>query len=836
MHGESTYRKNHTALLMVIAGIMACCALSSTTLSAQTVRTKADNAYVENKGQIGDQAGKPNHNVRFMISRSGLNIQLLTQGFSYDSYSIDRCDTDHATRYENITVQNNKRHVPPDELTPDASILFHRVDVSYEGSNSQPRITATGASADYLNYYTHITEQTCGHDGVTFVRGYNRVTYHDVWPGIDVEWFQDNSGQPEYQFIVHPGADLSQIRLRYTGAASTLLADGTLELNIVHGAIHELVPLSYCVESGRTVTARFTRLDEDLYGFEIPTADFATDGETLVIDPTPRLLWATYYGGTDDDRAEDVTASETNSIVIAGFTPSTSAIATQGAHQTTLDAGADAFFASFDSTGARKWGTYYGGEAEDQANAVTMVDANTILGGGWTESQAGIATPGSFQEHFGGVEQDGFIVAFDAGGLRRWSTYYGGEGWDYIGDIAGNANTQIAVVGGTSSVNGIASSRSHQESLSGDYDAFVATFNLSGERLWASYFGGEADESGIGVAIFDDGGLAITGKTNSTTGIATIGSYQDTLLSTGGVWYSGNAFVASFSASGSLAWSTYYGGSGYEWVDDIAVSSDGDIVIVGETSSEDHIATPGAHQEVYGGGQQDAFIANFDSMGNLVWATYYGGSEYELWPRIEIAHDGSIVVVGYTGSVQNIATTGSYQETLLIDRDNFLAMFTSSGQRVWGSYTRLMIPRFTGISMCPGDKIALAGFDFFGGFATEDAHQQNFGGGVMDGFLAVFDLRDFADTSVSVSEHTITEFSGARFIAGRLEVRLTESVEVSASLITTDGRIFPVLYPTIGSVGVNGYDLTGVLQQVPPGAYLLKVSMGETSTTLKVMH
>jgi hypothetical protein len=61
-------------------------------LFTASAATDAAHGYIENKGQIGDQYGKPNQDVRFLILRAGLNIQLRSNGFSYDCYTVDRRD------------------------------------------------------------------------------------------------------------------------------------------------------------------------------------------------------------------------------------------------------------------------------------------------------------------------------------------------------------------------------------------------------------------------------------------------------------------------------------------------------------------------------------------------------------------------------------------------------------------------------------------------------------------------------------------------------------------------------------------------------------------------
>ena len=145
---------------------------------------KAENYFIENKGQIGDQYGNPNLSVKYLIIRPGLNIQLKSNSFSYDAYTIERFNRQE--RIENTTHHKGDKR-------DDDSIVYHfsRVDIELVNANPAPLITHQGSSNDYLNFYTHITSLTKGDEGATKVRGYSKITYQDIYPNIDLEWFID---------------------------------------------------------------------------------------------------------------------------------------------------------------------------------------------------------------------------------------------------------------------------------------------------------------------------------------------------------------------------------------------------------------------------------------------------------------------------------------------------------------------------------------------------------------------------------------------------------------------------------------------------------------------
>ena len=59
------------------------------------------------------------------------------------------------------------------------------------------------------------------------VQGYNNVVLKNLYEGIDIRYYSDN-GSLKYDLIVHPGADISKIKLNYRGVNSLNIKDGEL--------------------------------------------------------------------------------------------------------------------------------------------------------------------------------------------------------------------------------------------------------------------------------------------------------------------------------------------------------------------------------------------------------------------------------------------------------------------------------------------------------------------------------------------------------------------------------------------------------------------------------
>lgn len=183
--------------------------------------------------------------------------------------------------------------------------------------------------------------------------------------------------------------------------------------------------------------------------------------------------WATYYGGAGLDLGLSCSTDNSANVYLSGNTESTSSIAS-GGFSTVFGGGfSDAFLVKFNSAGTRLWGTYYGGQGNDNGYACFTDNSGNVYLGGQTGSAAAIATSG-YQTQFGGGA-DGFLASFDSNGMRQWGTYFGGPSLDVVlsgtCDNAGN----VFIAGYTKSGYNIATG-GHQSTLGGNNDAFLARF------------------------------------------------------------------------------------------------------------------------------------------------------------------------------------------------------------------------------------------------------------------------------------------------------------------------------------------------------------------------
>jgi len=319
------------------------------------------------------------------------------------------------------------------------------------------------------------------------------------------------------------------------------------------------------------------------------------------------LIWGTYFGGGDNDLVYSLAVDAGGNACIAGWTASTSGVASSGSYQSSFGGGQyDAYIAKFNGKGALKWATYFGGTGVDYALGLCVDKSKNIYITGSTTSANAIVSSGAFRTYVDTVNGNSYLAMFDSTGNRQWGTYFGGYGGtgDLGFGVSASVPNHVYITGTTSSTTGLATKGAYHTSFGGKSDVFLADFSNKGSLNWATYYGGNQDETAYGISNDSAGNIYITGSTSSGSQIATSDAYQ----STDPTPYT-TSFMAKFTSAGFLKYGTYFGGDLEEIGRGIANDNSGDIYIAGFAAS-DGIATSGAYQ-TSNAGQFDAFIAKF---------------------------------------------------------------------------------------------------------------------------------------------------------------------------------------------------------------------------------
>lgn len=703
---------------------------------------KADNGFIKNYGQIVDQEGKPNDAVRYLLNTKGLNVQLRSSGFSYDVYERKTLPASfNWLEFTGNLFKPRNQFKLRDSIQ--TSLSFHRVDIDFLDTSTDLKIQEYKPARAYYNYYNvpHCEE------GITHVPFYKRIVYKNLYKGIDLEFIipEDQSKPVEYNFKVQPGSNLADIKMRVEGAPVTL-KNNKLELSLAQGILQETIPKSWIQEeeAQQEVQVNYTQLAANTFGFEV--ANPFNYKARLIIDPTPVRIWATYFGGSEEDSTHKVgiKSDSKNNIIVGGFTSSKNNIATSGSFQSTSSIRYRvAYLTKFSSEGNQLWGTYYGNDSRFEDISVDTQDKILAVGG--TNQSDNIATTGAHQEDFYDDPSnfvDGILVKFNPDGTRDWGTYYGGNFTDECLGVSSDKMNNIYVTGYTNSTKNVASSGAFIESLELDsYDnsnIFVAKFDYTGKRIWATYYDGSFANN---IDTDSKGNVYVLGTVFGSEdfgNIATNGAFQEVHADQSQQSIT-DALLIKFSSDGLREWATFYGGTGYDTPNGLAVDKLDNIIIGGTTTSKD-LYTFEAFQPNYAS-IGDAFLAKFHPEGNITWSSYFGGDGNDTAHSIALDKDDNIFLAGASSIASlSILTPNSYQISALGQSTGALiAKFDSGGNRIWTTfYGGEFYDYALDIDINDQGYIHLLGYtESRTDIASLGAHQEKFGG-LSDNFLVKF--------------------------------------------------------------------------------------------------
>jgi uncharacterized repeat protein (TIGR01451 family) len=325
----------------------------------------------------------------------------------------------------------------------------------------------------------------------------------------------------------------------------------------------------------------------------------------------------------------------------------------------------------------RVWGTYYGGNNWDMAGGIEIDQNENIIISGWTNS-LNIITINSHQNTNSGGVGDAFVTCYSKFGNILWSTYYGGSLQDIGTDITIDSNGDVYLSGYTNSVTNIALN-GIQNNLTGSDDAFIAKFNIQGILLWGTYYGGSGSENETLIASDGYGNVYLAGITNSTN-IIGFNGFQNTYG--GGI---SDAFLVKLNSTGSILWSTYFGGIDREETYFMCSDYFGNISIGGGTYGIG-INLLNSFQSTFGGGWTDGFVAKFNTQGTLLLSSLYGGSGDDYFYGGGFDNQNNLYLAGTTSSMNNISSNLTTSSFLGGAADGFVVKFSPSGGRIWSKY------------------------------------------------------------------------------------------------------------------------------------------------------
>jgi hypothetical protein len=617
------------------------------------------------------------------------------------------------------------------------------------GANAAPAVVGLDQQAGHSNYLLG-NDPSQWHTDVPL---FGRVAYQQVYPGIDVVFYSNDQQQLEYDFDLAPGADPSQIALRFTGAQGQAVdGQGDLVLHLAGGDVVQQAPVVYQEVGGvrSPVAGAYVVRGDGSVGVALGGHDRT---QALVVDPA--LTYATYLGGNASDRGQAIAVDANGNAYVTGTTSSNN-FPTVNPLQAALHAGApvaDVFVAKLNAAGsALVYSTYLGGSGGDVGYGIAVDGlGNAYVTGSTDSTDFPTANPLQATNH-GVFNPNAFVAKLNAAGNALvYSTYLGGSGGDVGYGIAVDGAGNAYVTGSAFSTDFPTANplQASNHNAHGVGNAFVAKLNAAGSALvYATYLGGSggstggmspifSGDTGNGIAVDGAGNAYVTGETNSTNFPTTAGAFQTALNGFG------DAFVTKLNVAGNaLVYSTYLGGSrfGGESGNGIAVDGAGNAYVTGLTTSTD-FPTQNALQTQNRAGGSTAFVAKLNAAGSaLVYSTYLGGSGGESGNGIAVDGAGNAYVTGDTGST-DFPTASPVQAT----NHNAHGVGNAFVAKLNAAGSALVYSTYLGGS--GGDAGAGIAVDGFGNayvtgttrstdFPTANPFQAAFGGGTEDAFVA----------------------------------------------------------------------------------------------------
>jgi hypothetical protein len=503
--------------------------------------------------------------------------------------------------------------------------------------------------------------------------------------------------------------DPAHIRIRYIGAGPPAVApDGALSIPAGTGRLGEAAPYIYQERNGAKtpVSGRYALTGDGAVTFALGPYDNTLP---LIIDPV--MSYSMLVGGSGFNAATAIAVDATGAAYIAGSTSSDNR-PTANPEQNYNAGSNNVFVAKVNPAGtAVEYCTYVGGSVDDRAYGIAVDATGSAYVTGSTMSP-NFPTLNPSQSSLLG-ERNAFVLKLNpAGDMLLFSTYLGGNGADTANGIAVDAGDNSYVVGDTTSTNFPATT--FQTSLKGAQNAFVTKIGPGGGQLYSTYLGGSGTDHGAAIAVDSNGTVYVTGSTYSSN-FPLANAFQTSIG--GGM----DAFLAHLSSNFStLVFSTYLGGSGGsvsypETGQGIALDPEDNAYVVGVTSSANFPIWNALQPELLG--EMDAFIAEVNSSGDLLYGTYLGGSGVDVGNAIAVDSSGSAYVAGYTYST-DFPVVGGFQTALGGACDAFLAKLSPGGASLlYATYLGGSgADTASGVALDPSGNVYLSGWTFSSNF------------------------------------------------------------------------------------------------------------------------
>lgn len=236
----------------------------------------------------------------------------------------------------------------------------------------------------------------------------------------------------------------------------------------------------------------------------------------------------------------------------------------------------------------------------------------------------------------------------------------------------------------------------------GNYDSYVAKFDVNGNPLWAKSFGGGFDDNATAIAIDGSGNSYVVGNFISSTMVCGTTTLTNSAF--------GDLFIVKLDVTGNFVWAKNFGDGGNTVATAVTVDATGNIHIAGFYNSA--TLTIGTYT-LTTFGNDDAFVAKLDANGNVLWAKSFGDNLAENANGITTDPSGNSYITGFYKSTNLTVGSTTLSNASPASADIFLVKMDNAGNVLNAATFGDMLDEVgTGITRDVNGDIILTGYYF----------------------------------------------------------------------------------------------------------------------------
>lgn len=253
-------------------------------------------AFIENKGQFENNLPIEKQNFNYCIDN----------GYQLFFYKNEICYrfTKHVKSKKalfNLFETEEKREIREHEFKTGTQL----VNVKWLNANPNATIVVEDKQS---TYYSYVINNKNEKPATVMCAGYSKLIYKNLYEGIDVEYVFHPDNGIEYNLLVHPGGDISKVKMQYLNSNKEYLKEGNIRITTLAGDIIDHAPFTYYANSKEKISSSFS-INNNIVSFQL--SPYLKDQE-IVIDP-----WTVVPGFTPS-QAFDNGVDDNGNIYIYG--------------------------------------------------------------------------------------------------------------------------------------------------------------------------------------------------------------------------------------------------------------------------------------------------------------------------------------------------------------------------------------------------------------------------------------------------------------------------------------------------------------------------------------